>query len=206
MKRLIAGALLAAAAFFAGHAAAQETPDALVRNVTNEILNIVKTDRDLQSGNTRRAMELIENKVLPNFNFTRMTSLAVGRDWNKATPQQKEDLAREFRTLLVRTYSNALTQFKNQTVDFKPFKMQAGETDVTVKTLVNQPGSKPIELDYSLEKQGNAWKVYDVIVAGVSLVTNYRETFAQEVRNGGIDGLIAALAAKNGKTAAARKP
>jgi phospholipid transport system substrate-binding protein len=201
MKRFLSGAVFFLAAFFALAATAQEAPDLLVRNVTNEVLAIVKQDKDLQNGNTRRAVELVEAKVLPNFNFTRMTSLAVGRDWNKASPQQKEQLVREFRTLLVRTYSNALTQFKNQTVDFKPLKMQAADSEVTVRTIVNQPGQKPIELDYSLEKQAGTWKVYDVIVAGVSLVTNYRDMFGNEVRNGGIDGLVKALAAKNSKNA-----
>lgn len=201
MKRFFSGVIFLVAALFVSAVAAQEGPDVLVRNVTNEVLTIVKQDRDLQNGDTRRAMELVDAKVLPHFSFARMTALAVGREWNKASPQQKEQLTREFRTLLVRTYSNALTQFRNQTVDFKPFKMQPGETEVTVRTLISQPGSKPVELDYSLEKQGNGWKVYDVIVAGVSLVTNYRETFNQEIRVGGIDGLTRTLMAKNSKTA-----
>lgn len=201
MKRFLVGVIVAAASFIAQPVSAQEAPDALVRNVTNEVLNIVKQDKDLQNGNTRRAMELVEAKVLPHFNFSRMTALAVGRDWNKANAQQKESLSREFRTLLVRTYSNALTQFKNQTIDYKPLKMQAADADVTVRTVISQPGSKPIELDYNLEKQPGGWKVYDVVVAGVSLVTNYRDTFAQEVRVGGIEGLLKALADKNARTA-----
>jgi phospholipid transport system substrate-binding protein len=126
-----------------------------------------------------------------------MTALAVGRDWNKATPQQKEQLANQFRDLLVRTYSNALSSYRDQTIRYKPFKMNAGDTDVLVRTEVVQPGGRPIQLDYSLEKTDKGWKVYDVVVAGVSLVTNYRDTFAQEVRAGGIDGLIQSLVAKN---------
>jgi len=188
---------LIAALLFAGGARAQETPDGLVRSVTSEVLAIIQKDKELQSGSTRRAAEVIESKVLPNFNFGRMTALAVGRDWNKATPEQKELLAREFRTLLVRTYSNALTQFRGRSIEVKPLRMQPGDMEVVVRTVVLQPGAKPVELDYSLEKLGNDWKVYDVIVAGVSLVTNYRTTFVQEVRNNGVDGLIRVLAAKN---------
>lgn len=173
------------------------SPDALVRTVTDDVLTIVRQDKDIQGGNTRKAIELVDTKVLPYFNFQRMTALAVGRDWSKASPEQKKRLADEFKTLLVRTYSNALTSYKNQTVAYKPTKMQAGDTDVLVKTEILQPGSKPVQLDYALEKQGDSWKVYDVIVAGVSLVTNYRDTFNQEVRNNGIDGLIQMLVNRN---------
>ncbi|HMW62753.1 MAG TPA: ABC transporter substrate-binding protein [Accumulibacter sp.] len=187
-------------------ALAQEVaPDALVRQVTDDVLNIVRQDKDIQGGNTRKAIDLVESKVLPYFNFQRMTALAVGRDWSKATPEQKKRLADEFKTLLVRTYSNALTSYKNQTVSYKPSKLQAGESDVLIKTEILQPGSKPVQLDYALEKQGNAWKVYDVIVAGVSLVTNYRDTFGQEVRNSGIDGLIQMLVNRNKQLESGKK-
>jgi phospholipid transport system substrate-binding protein len=172
-------------------------PDALVKNVTQEVLTIIREDKDLQSGNTKRAVELVEAKVLPHFNFKRMTALAVGRDWRQASPAQQQALTDEFKTLLVRTYSNALTAYKNQTVDFRPFRMQPNETDVTVRTQVSQPGAKPVGMDYSLEKSEASWKVYDVVVGGVSLVTNYRDSFATEVRNGGIDGLIKSLQEKN---------
>lgn len=188
-------------------AQAQETaPDALVKNVTNEVLDIIRKDKDIQAGSTKRAIELVEQKVLPHFNFSRMTALAMGREWRQASPAQQKVLTDEFRLLLVRTYSNALTAYKNETVDYRPFKMQAGETDVTVRTQIHQNGGKPIALDYSLEKQAQGWKVYDVVVGGVSLVTNYRESFATEVRNGGIDGLIKSLQAKNrGLEAGAKK-
>jgi phospholipid transport system substrate-binding protein len=176
---------------------AQETPDSLVQQVTEEVLEIVRKDKDIQSGNTQKALELVDKKVLPHFNFQHMTSLALGKEWKKATPAQQQQLTTEFKTLLVRTYSNALTSYKNQKIVYKPFKMAAGESDVLVRTEVQQPGNKPIQLDYSLEKLDSGWKVYDVVVAGISLVTNYREQFAQEVRNGGIDGLIASIAAKN---------
>lgn len=172
-------------------------PDALIKNVSNEVLTIVRQDKDIQAGNTKKTMDLIETKVLPHFNFNRMTALAVGRDWRTATPEQQKILVNEFRTLLVRTYSNALTAYRDQTVEFKPLRMGAGDTDVMVRSEMRQPGAKPVSIDYSLEKGPNGWKVYDVVVAGVSLVTNYRETFAAEVRTAGIDGLIKTLQTKN---------
>lgn len=173
-------------------------PDVLVKEVTEDVLGIIRTDKEIQAGNTRRTIELVEKKVLPHFNFTRMTALALGKDWRQATPEQQKTLTEEFRELLVRTYSTALSSYKDETVDYKPFKMQPGETDVTVRTQIQQVGARqPITLDYSLEKGSNGWKVYDVIVAGVSLVTTYRSSFATEIRNGGIDGLIKTLKAKN---------
>ncbi|MBK7953225.1 MAG: ABC transporter substrate-binding protein [Candidatus Accumulibacter sp.] len=187
-------------------AAAQDlAPDAMVQQVTEDVLTVVRQDKDIQSGNTRKAIELAETKVSPYFNFQRMTALAVGREWSKATPEQKKRLTEEFKALLVRTYSNALISYKNQKVVYKPSKMAAGDTDVVVKTEVVQPGNKPIQLDYALEKQGGSWKVYDVIVAGVSLVTNYRDTFKQEMSNNGIDGLITMIANKNKQLEAGKK-
>ncbi len=177
--------------------AQEDSPDALIKKVTDDVLTIVRQDKDIQSGNTKKAIDLVEAKVLPNFNFQRMTALAMGRDWNKASPEQKKRLSDEFRTLLVRTYSNALTSYRDQTIRYKPSKMQSGDTDVLVKTEILQPGSKPVQLDYSLEMQSDGWKVYDVIVAGISLVTNYRDTFNQEVRSNGVDGLIQMLSTKN---------
>ena len=185
--------------------AQEEAPDALIKKVTDDVLTIVRQDKDIQSGNTRKAIELVEAKVLPHFNFQRMTALAVGRDWNKASAEQKKQLSEEFKTLLVRTYSNALTGYKDQTIRYKPTKMQGGESEVLVRTEIVQAGNKPIQLDYSLEKQADGWKVYDVIVAGVSLVTNYRETFAQEVRANGIDGLLQMLSSKNKQLEAGKK-
>jgi phospholipid transport system substrate-binding protein len=176
---------------------AQEAPDVMVKQVTDEVLDIIRKDKDIQKGDTTKAVELIDKRVLPNFNFQHMTALAVGKDWRKASAVQQGQLAAEFRTLLVRTYSNALTSYKNQKVVFKPFKMNPGDTDVLVRTDIVQPGSKAIQLDYSLEKLDTGWKVYDVTVAGISLVTNYREQFAKEVRDGGINGLIASITAKN---------
>jgi len=203
MKQLFS--LLAGMFFLVSAASAEEvTPDALVKSVTEEVLTIVRADKDIQGGNSKKAIDLVEAKVLPHFNFTRMTSLAVGKDWNKASPEQKKRLAKEFETLLVRTYSNALTEYRTQTIVYKPLKMEAGATDVLVRTEIRQPGRQAVQLDYQLEKQDNGWKVFDVVVAGISLVTNYRESFAQEVRNGGIDGLIASIAAKNKQVEASR--
>lgn len=194
MKKLIT---LLFAGFLSASAFAQETPDVLIQQVTEDVLDIIRKDKDIQSGNTQKVIDLVDKKVLPHFNFQHMTALAVGKDWRKASQPQQQLLTQEFKTLLVRTYSNALTGYKNQKVVYKPFKMNAGETDVLVRTEVLQPGSKPVQLDYSLEKIEAAWKVYDVTIAGISLVTNYRDQFGQEVRNGGIDGLIATLVNKN---------
>ena len=194
MKKLLA---LFLAMFVTAAVFAEEAPDVLVQRVTEEVLDIVRKDKDIQNGHTQKVMELVDKKVLPNFNFTRMTALALGKEWRKASPQQQQQLTGEFRTLLVRTYSNALTSYKNQKIIYKPFKMAPADVDVLVRTEVQQPGSKPVQLDYSLEKVDGSWKVYDVVVAGISLVTNYREQFGQEVRNGGIDGLIASITAKN---------
>jgi phospholipid transport system substrate-binding protein len=200
MRRLL---LLFSSAFLlaGGSLHAQTAPNALVQGVTDDVLATVRQDRDIQNGNARKTIALVETKVLPHFNFARMTALAVGRDWSKATEAQKTALTDQFRTLLVRTYSNALSSYRDQSVRYKPFTMRPEETDVTVRTEILQPGARPVQLDYSLslvdEKSGRAWQVYDVIVGGVSLVTNYRDTFAQEVRKGGIDGLIQSLAEKN---------
>jgi len=202
MKRFVIFALSALLAFSVW---AQETPDAMVKRITDEVLLIVRTDKNLINGDTKRAVELIDQKVLPHFNFQHMTALAVGKDWRKATPEQQQKLAAEFKTLLVRTYSNALTGYKNQTVRYKNFKMNPGATEVTVQTEVLQPGGQPIQLDYSMEKLDKDWKVYDVVVGGISLVTNYRDQFGQEVRANGIDGLIKAIANKNKSLEAGKK-
>ncbi len=198
---LFFGFLLSASAVFAQ----EDSPDALIKKVTDEVLTIVRQDKDIQDGNARKAIELVEVKVLPHFNFQRMTALAMGKDWNKASAEQKKRLSEEFKTLLVRTYSNALTSYRDQTIRYKPTKMPGGDADVVVKTEILQPGSKPVQLDYSLEKLPDGWKVYDVIVAGVSLVTNYRDTFTQEVRANGVDGLIQMLSTKNKQLESGKK-
>ena len=197
---LLLGVLMLCASAFAQ----EESPDALIKKVTDDVLTIVRQDKDIQGGNTKKAIALVEAKVLPHFNFLHMTALAVGRDWREATPEQKKQLAEEFKTLLVRTYSNALTGYKDQTIRYKPTKMQSGDTDVLVRTEIVQSGAKPIALDYSVEKLPDGWKVYDVVVAGVSLVSNYRDTFAQEIRANKIDGLIKMLATKNKQNEASK--
>ena len=202
-KKWLLALCLGLAAF--GAFAQDNAPDALIKQVTEEVLSIVRQDKDIQNGNTRKAIELVEAKVLPHFNFQRMTALAMGRDWNKASPEQKTRLSEEFKTLLVRTYSNALTGYRDQTIRYKPTRMQDDAADVVVKTEIHQSGGKPIQLNYSLEKQDAGWKVYDVIVAGVSLVTNYRDTFNQEVRANGVDGLIQMLVDKNKQLEAGKK-
>lgn len=181
----------------AGAASAADTPDILVKNVTTEVLTLIKNDKELQSGSMKKLLELVDAKILPHFNFTRMTALAVGQEWRKATPEQKTKLAAEFKVLLVRTYANALISYKNQTIDYKPLRMGPNDLEVTVKTEVRQVTGQPIQLDYTLQKKDDGWKVFDIVVAGVSLVTNYRDSFGQEIRRGGIDGLIASLVNKN---------
>ena len=183
-------------------ALAEEGPDALIRKNTNEILAAIKADKDLAAGNQKKIEKLADEKVLPYFNFARMTQLAVGRNWRDANDTQKKSLVDEFRTLLVRTYSTSLTQYRNQTIDVKPTKMVAGDTEVIVKTQVNQPGGQPIPIDYSMEKSGDSWKVFDVLIDGVSLVTNYRSSFNTEIQKSGIDGLIKSLSERNAKNAA----
>jgi phospholipid transport system substrate-binding protein len=189
-------------ALFSTLARASEAPDELVRRSTNEILAAIKADKDLQAGNQAKIEKLAEEKVLPYFNFARMTQLAVGRNWRDANDAQKKTLIDEFRNLLIRTYSTSLSQFRNQTIDVKPLKVAAADTEVVVKTQVNQPGGQPIPIDYSLEKAANGWKVYDVLIDGVSLVTNYRSSFNTEIQKSGIDGLIKSLADRNAKNAA----
>ena len=182
-------------------ALAQESPDALVRKNTTEILAALKSDKDLAAGNQKKIEKLADEKILPLFNFVRMTQLAVGRNWRDASDVQKKSLTDEFRTLLVRTYSTSLTQFRNQTIDVKPLKVAAADTEVVVKTQVIQPGGQPIPIDYSMEKSGDSWKVYDVLIDGVSLVTNYRSSFNTEIQKSGIDGLIKSLSERNAKNA-----
>ncbi|MDR0378648.1 MAG: ABC transporter substrate-binding protein [Candidatus Accumulibacter sp.] len=195
---LLLGLILPFSSAFAQEGSSDaNSPDAMVKGVTEEVLSIVRQDADIQSGNTGKAIALVEAKVLPHFDFQRMTALAMGRDWNKADPEQKKRLTDEFQTLLVRTYSNALTGYKDQTVRYKPANQPAGDGDTVVKTEILQSGGRPIQLDYSVEKTPDGWKVYDVIVAGVSLVTNYRDAFTQQVRANGVDGLIKMLSDKN---------
>jgi phospholipid transport system substrate-binding protein len=193
LKFIVALIALAATAVFA----ADMAPDELVKKTANEVLAIIKQDKDIQSGNTQKVVELVEAKVLPHFDFARMTQLAVGRSWSKASDAQKEQLIKEFRTLLVRTYSVSLTQYRDQTIEYKPLKVGPDDKEVTVKSVVNQPGGQPISIDYRMEKTPESWKAFDIAVEGVSLVTNYRSSFNSIAEQSGIDGLIKALAEKN---------
>jgi phospholipid transport system substrate-binding protein len=177
-------------------------PDVLIKDTVREVLDIVRNDKELRSGNQKKMLELVDAKVLPHFNFEHMTKLAVGKSWRTATPEQKQALMSEFRIMLVRTYTKAFTSYRDQVVEIKPFKLDAAATEVTVKTAIVKPGSQqPILVDYDMEKMPNGWKVYDLTVEGVSLVTSYRGTFADQIQQIGIDGLIKTLVDKN-KTAA----
>lgn len=183
-----------------GTAFAQEGPDALVKRVSNDVLETARADKSIQAGDVNKVMQLVEAKVMPHVNFQRMTSSAVGRYWRQASPDQQKRLQDEFKVLLVRTYSGALAQVREQTVQLKPLRAAAGDAEVLVRTEIRGKGD-PIQLDYRLEKAGDAWKIYDVNVMGIWLVENYRNTFAQEISAGGIDGLIAKLAERNKSSA-----
>jgi phospholipid transport system substrate-binding protein len=209
MIRSIAAIAAASLAFAAGTPAlAQETaPDALVRKSIDEVIGVIKADKELQNGNPRKLHALIEEKVLPHFDFVRMTRLAVGRNWSQASDEQKTALTREFQTLLVRTYSTSLSQYRDQTIDVRPAKLAAGDKETVVKTVVNQGSGAPtIPIDYSMERTDKGWKVYDVVVDGVSLVTTYRGSFNDQIQKGGVDGLVKTLADRNRSSEAPRAP
>ncbi len=190
-----------------GQALAADTPpDVLARTTTQDVLAILKQDKDIRNGNMSKVYQLVEAKILPNFDFNRMTQLAVGKHWPRATAKQKQALVTEFRNLLVRTYSTSLTAFTNQTVEFKPMTIKPDDTDVTVRSEIRQPGGQPIPIDYSMYKTAFGWKVYDVSIDGVSLVTNYRASFATTIRQQGIDGLIKTLATQSARGASKPAP
>ena len=192
-----AAVTLIASAFALTTAGAQTAPDALIKTVATDVTTVLKADPAILA-NAAKLKELIESKLIPNFSFARMTQLAMGRNWAKATPEQQAALTKEFQTLLVRTYSGALANFRNNTIDVRPLRMQPAETDVTVKTVINQANGQGIPIDYSLEKGADGtWKAYDIIVAGVSLVTNYRDEFNTVIRDQGVDALVKQLQGKN---------
>jgi phospholipid transport system substrate-binding protein len=173
-------------------------PDVLVKTITDEVAAAIKKDKDIQSGDTAKAADLIDAKIVPHFDFVRMARIAMARNWRSATPGQQKEIAAEFKTLLVRTYSTALVNYKDQKIDYKPLRAKPEDDEVTVKSEVRPSGAtQPVSIDYEMEKTPSGWKVYDVKVGGVSLVTTYRDTFASEVRERGIDGLIKSLTAKN---------
>lgn len=197
MRHVMKTALLLLALAALPAAAQDVAPDTLVKNVTLEVVDLIAKDKDIKAGSRAKLVAVIEAKVLPHFNFTAMTALAMGQNWTKASAEQKKELTEEFRTLLVRTYASALAAYSEQKLDFRPLRAKATDTDVTVNVRVLQPGAQPVTLDYSMEKTANGWKVYDVTVGGVSLVANYRTEFANTVRASGVDGLIKDLRAKN---------
>ena len=205
IRSLASAALAAAALVLAVPAPAQDAaPDQLVKTVTLEVVELITKDKEIQAGNRAKLVQLIDAKVLPHFNFSAMTALALGQSWNKANPDQKKRLTEEFRALLVRTYASALAAYSEQKFDFRPLRAKPADTDVTVQVRVLQPGSQPVPIDYSMEKTASGWKVYDVMVGGVSLVANYRTEFNNVVRESGIDGLIKNLNAKNRSLEGAR--
>ena len=185
-------------------AAAQTTPDALIKQVSTDVLEAVKADKSIKAGDVQKVILLVDSKVMPFVNFQKMTSSAVGRYWRQATPDQQKRLQDEFKTLLVRTYSGALAQVSDQTVQIKPMRGSADDAEVVVRTEVRGKGD-PVQLDYRLEKSTGSWKIYDVNVLGVWLVENYRNSFAQEIGANGIDGLIGKLAERNKSASAPAK-
>jgi len=180
-----------------GALAADEAPDAMVKRIADEVVAIVKTDKDLQAGNSAKVVQLAEEKVLPHFDFMRMTRLAVGRNWQHATPEQREALTKEFRTLLVRTYSSSLSQYRDQKIQVKPLQVAPGDEDVIVRTAILQENGPQIPIDYRMEKAKDGWKVYDVVIDGASLVTTYRGSFNDQIQRGGIDALVKTLQERN---------
>jgi phospholipid transport system substrate-binding protein len=176
-------------------------PEAMVRDLSNDVLNAIKADKALKSGDTNRVQKLVDEKVLPYTDFQKMTQLSVGLGWRNATPEQRAALTREFRTLLVRTYSGALGQVSDHKVELRPFRAQPTDTDVIVRTQVVASRGDPIQLDYRLEKTDGGWKIYDINILGVWLVENYKSQFSSQVNSSGIDGLIKTLTERNSQLA-----
>jgi phospholipid transport system substrate-binding protein len=183
-------------------AATNEAPDVLVKRVSTDVIDSVKADKDIQAGNSRKIMDLVNAKILPYVDSEKMTAQAAGRFWRQATPEQQKQLSEEFRTLLVYTYSGALSQIKNETIEFKPFRADPADNEVEVKSQVNLTRGEPITLNYRLSKGAQGWKIYDLNVLGAWLVETYKSTFASEIGKGGIDGLIKKLHDRNQQLAA----
>lgn len=176
---------------------AEVSADELVKRTAEDVLNTLKNDKDIQAGNQQKIYALAEEKILPNFDFERVCRMVLGKNWRTATPEQQATFQKEFRTLLLRTYATALGKYKNQVIEYKPLRAEAGAKNVSVKTQILQPGGQPISVDYSLVKLDNGWKVYDIVIESVSLVTNYRSQFSSEIRDNGLDSLNKKLADKN---------
>ena len=197
-KTVFASALVLIAALAAPFTLAQDVaPDVLLKAAILEVIATIRQDKDIQAGNPAKVAGLVETRILPLFDFTRMTQIAMARNWRLATSEQQKALTTEFKTLLVRTYSTALSSYRDLVIEFKRLRPASGDTEVTVKAVMKQPGSQPLTVDYDMEKTAAGWKVYDIKIDGVSLITTYRETFAGKVREGGVDGLIKSLSDKN---------
>lgn len=199
MRRIFPFFVAASLQFFvAGAALSQELkPDELVKKVTDDVLAAVKSDKQLAAGDKQKALKLAEEKILPHVDFDEATRLAVGRSWRQASPEQKKQLVDAFRTMLVRTYSNAITAYQGQTMKVMPLRMKPDDDDVTVHNQYIRPGGKPVQLDYQMHRTQSGWKIYDIVVEGVSLVLTYRSEFDAVVKEQGVDGLIKRLAEKN---------
>ncbi|MEY3170995.1 MlaC/ttg2D family ABC transporter substrate-binding protein [Candidatus Methylopumilus rimovensis] len=176
---------------------AAEAPDLFVRKIADEVFEILKTDKDLKAGNKEKAYKITEEKILPYFDFDRISKLVLGKAWPAATKDEQEAFKKEFRTMLVKTYGSALLKFKDQTLNYKPTRFQPSDEEVLVKTEILKSGAPPLPIDYMLEKDGDSWKVFDIIIEGVSLVTNFRGQFGNEIKQNGIASLISKLAEKN---------
>ncbi len=196
-------ALAMATGCFVAQAQGVKAPEVLIKEVSTDVIESVKADKSIQAGDVQKVIALVDAKVMPHVNFQRMTASAVGRFWRQATPEQQKSLQEEFKILLVRTYSGALAQVKDQAVQLKPMRNGPDDTEVVVRTEVRGKGD-PIQLDYRLEKAADGWKIYDVNVLGVWLVENYRNSFAQDINAGGIDGLIAKMTERNKAAKAAK--
>ena len=180
-----------------GNANAELAPDVLVKQTADDVLTIIKNDREIQAGNQQKLYGVIEEKILPNFDFDRVCRMVLGKNWKSATPEQQAIFQKEFRSLLLRTYSSALSKYKDQVIEYKPMRYEVDEKNVSVKTQILQSGGQPIAVDYSLVKGAAGWKVYDIVIESVSLVTNYRSQFSNEIRQNGLDSLNKKLADKN---------
>jgi len=177
-------------------------PDVLIRNTVQEVIAIIKQDKDIQAGDQKKILALVDSRVLPHFDFSRMTQLAVGKHWRTASPEQKQALVTEFRNMLVRTYTKVFTVYRDQTVEVKPFRLTTDDdTEATVKTLIIMPGAQPIPVDYEMKKAADGWKAFDISIEGVSMVMSYRGTFTTQIQESGIDGLIKTMAEKNANAA-----
>jgi phospholipid transport system substrate-binding protein len=204
MKRIIQAVLLLSAVMFSNISSANVSADMFVKTIADDVITILKKDKELQS-DPEKVYALAEDKILPNFNFDRVSRLVLGKNYTKATKDQQEAFQKEFRTLLIHTYASALSKYRNQVIEYKPLRDISDPTQVVVKTLILQPGGQPLGVDYSLEQAGDTWKVYDIVIEGVSLVTNYRGQFSAEIRQGGMDGLIQRISEKNKSNHIAKK-